>query len=91
MSPNSATLHALDLHYFFSGLETLASILLLAVVAKVLLEKSGLFSKVLRSITWFIVALLAIAMAGLYGSDLYNYIHATRPFYQTAQHAKTGL
>ena len=91
MNPDTATLKALDAHYLFDGLEKLALIVLIIIVAKALLGKPGLFIKEIRKIAWICVIILAIAIAAQYAADLYNYVHATRPFYVQARHSTTGL
>jgi hypothetical protein len=85
------SLKVLDFNYIFAGIEHLAAILLVIIVAKVLLNKPNLFPKNLKNLVWVLVILWSVAVAVEYGTSLYNYYHATRPFYVQAQHNTTGL
>ena len=85
------SLKALDLNYIFAGLEHLAAILLVIILAKVLLNKPNLFPKHLKNLIWLLVAIWSVAVAVQYATNLYNYYHATRPFYVQARHTTTGL
>lgn len=90
MNNVNPSIRAQDLAIIFNGLEHLAAILLLILIAKVLLDKPGWFTKKLKNLVWFLVALWSVAVAVQYGANLYNYIHATRPFYAQARHNATG-
>jgi len=91
MNYNSLTLRALDAHYIFNGLVNLSIIVLVIIVAKVVLDKPGWFPKRLKNITWVFVAILCIAIAAQYATDLYGYVHSIRPFYVQARQNMTGL
>jgi hypothetical protein len=91
MNDVNPSLKALDMGYIFSGLEHLAAVLLLIIITKTLLENTKWFSKNLKSLVWILVVLWSVAVVAQYSAGLYNYIHATRPFYVQARHNVTGL
>jgi riboflavin transporter FmnP len=87
----STSVKALDLQYIFNGVEHLAAIILVLIIAKALLDKTNWFSKGLKTVVWILVALWSAAVIIQYAATTYNYYHAIRPFYTSARHSVTGL
>ena len=95
MNQTTYNLHAVDLHYFFLGLQYLALVLLILILIRSILIKKQLIEAKYRTLTWVVTVLLIIGFAGVYATDLYNYLHTSRPGYveinQTIRHQTTGL
>jgi ethanolamine transporter EutH len=88
-------LKILDLHYAFIGAENVALIVLILVIASGLLNKTKLIEEKYKGISKVFVVLLVAAIAVIYATELYGYLHTTRPSYvelnQQAQNGNSGL
>jgi hypothetical protein len=95
MNQTIISIRALDVHYIFYGLEYLALVVLIIIIGANLSKRPNFIDKKYKTIYGLFVGLLAVSMVGLYATDLYNYLHSTRPGYvqinQQIKHNTTGL
>jgi hypothetical protein len=95
MNQVTYNLRDLDLHYVFLGIQYLALIVLILILARGLIRKTNLIESKYRTLSWVFTILLVIGVTGVYITDLYNYIHTSRPGYveitKTIRHQTTGL
>jgi hypothetical protein len=59
-----------DMHYVFLGLECVALIAIILILAVSLIKRPGPIKEKYRKVTWVFVALLIIGIAGAYATDL---------------------
>ncbi len=89
------SIRSTDLHYVFTGLEYAALIVLILVAAASLAKRPGFLHGSRRTIVLVSALVLAIGLAGAYGTNLYDYLHNIRPDYvrlnEQIRHSSTGL
>lgn len=95
MNQGTYSVRALDLHYLFLGIQYLALIVLIVIVARSLIGKPNFIEDKFKTLSWVCTSLLIIGLTGMFMTDLYTYVHTTRPGYieinQTIKHQATGL